>query len=76
MDLFTVTTSAGDIAVEKNTILLDALHRAGIPVSANCGGNGVCGKCKVRISEGSEEKLVLACRYRVFSDLTVLGTDS
>ncbi|MCL2479130.1 MAG: ASKHA domain-containing protein [Treponema sp.] len=32
--------------------LLSALGRAGIPVSASCGGKHRCGKCLVRIAEG------------------------
>ncbi len=76
MRTFTVSTPAGEIAVEKDTVLLDALHLAGIPVSANCGGNGLCGKCKVRIIDGGTEKTVLACRYKIENDLVVLGADS
>ena len=38
--------------------LLDLLRRGGFPVSAACGGNGTCGKCKVRLGDGRE---VLAC---------------
>ena len=39
--------------------LLDLLRRGGFPVSAPCGGNGTCGKCKVRLDDG---RVVLACR--------------
>ena len=39
--------------------LLDLLRRGGFPVSAPCGGNGKCGKCKVRLDDG---RVVLACR--------------
>ena len=39
--------------------LLELLRRSGFPVSAACGGNGTCGKCKVRLGDGRE---VLACR--------------
>lgn len=39
--------------------LLELLRRGGFPVSAACGGNGTCGKCKVRLGDGRE---VLACR--------------
>ena len=47
--------------------LLEALRRMGAPVSAPCGGNGNCGKCKVR-ANGQE---VLACRTAVDRDMTV-----
>ena len=39
--------------------LLELLRRSGFPVTAACGGNGTCGKCKVRLGDGRE---VLACR--------------
>ena len=39
--------------------LLDLLRRGGFPVSAPCGGNGTCGKCKVRLDDG---RVVPACR--------------
>lgn len=32
--------------------ILDALVRAGVYFSAVCGGNGKCGKCKIRLLEG------------------------
>ena len=32
--------------------LLDLLRRGGFPVSAPCGGNGTCGKCRVRLGDG------------------------
>lgn len=36
---------------EKQSIM-DALIEAGVYVSAICGGNGTCGKCKIRLIEG------------------------
>ena len=39
--------------------LLDLLRRGGFRISAPCGGNGSCGKCRVRLGGGQE---VLACR--------------
>lgn len=39
--------------------LLDLLRRGGFSVSAPCGGNGTCGKCRVRLGDGRK---VLACR--------------
>ncbi len=74
MNVFTISTSVGELSVEKGTILLDALHQAGISVSAHCGGKGLCGKCKVRIMETSSEKIVLACRYKIENNITVLET--
>lgn len=39
-------------AVEPGISLLTALHRAGVEVSASCGGTGRCGTCRVRVAGG------------------------
>ena len=41
------------VEVEEGRTLLDAARAAGIPLGAVCGGRGTCGKCRVRIREGS-----------------------
>jgi len=65
--------------------LLDVAARAGVYVHAFCGGDGVCGKCKVKITSGevktdqamnlSEDErnqgYSLACKSQVVSDLVV-----
>jgi len=53
--------------------LLDVLRRAGAAVSAPCGGNGTCGKCRVTLVEpdGSRDE-VLACQFPVLRDLRVI----
>jgi len=74
---------AADVAV--GTSLLDAAAQAGITITAPCGGEGVCGECRVRIAAGSVERVsrgclsaeelargwVLACSSRVVADVTV-----
>lgn len=40
------------LAVESGLSLLTALHRAGVEVSASCGGTGRCGTCRVRVVGG------------------------
>ncbi len=65
--------------------LIRAALEAGVHVNASCGGEGVCGKCRVIVESGSveggiSEKLSredrkkgyrLACRSRVSGDLVV-----
>jgi 2Fe-2S ferredoxin len=34
--------------------LMTALVAEGIPVASSCGGDGVCGKCKIQIVDGNE----------------------
>jgi len=72
---------------EKGMTLLEAAGLAGVYVSNLCGGQGVCGKCKVRVRKGrvgarpkclsllSKEELqegyVLACQTPVEGELEV-----
>lgn len=65
-------------AAERGTPLLTLLAENGYTVTAPCGGTGKCGKCRVRILNGSVEGAtpdadgyVLACRARITGDLTV-----
>ena len=53
--------------------LLDVLRRCGAEISAPCGGNGTCGKCRVTLVEpdGSRDE-VLACQFPVLRDLHVI----
>ncbi len=74
-----------EVSVKKGTFLIRAAMDAGVHVNASCGGEGVCGKCRVLIEtgdvdEGITEKLSredidkgyrLACRSKVKSDLVV-----
>ena len=73
------------IDVEKGEVLIRAALEAGVHINASCGGEGLCGKCRVliedgRVEGGISEKLSLedqqkgyrlACRSRVEEDLTV-----
>ncbi len=74
-----------EIVVDEGTNLLEAAIAAGVHISAACGGNGVCGTCKVLIEKGevATERTQLvtdeeftrgvrqACQSTVLSDLTV-----
>ena len=55
------------VTAEDGERLLDALRRAGINVTAPCGGLGRCGKCRATVN-GEE---VLACRYTLTGDACV-----
>jgi uncharacterized 2Fe-2S/4Fe-4S cluster protein (DUF4445 family) len=73
------------IEVEEGENLLRAALRAGVHINASCGGEGVCGKCRVILEEGetecpdstllSRDELSLgyrqACQCRVVSDIVV-----
>ncbi len=74
-----------EIFVEKGENLIRAAIQAGVHINASCGGEGVCGKCRVIIEEGNveggiSEKLDRediekgyrqACLSNVLSDLVV-----
>lgn len=58
--------------------LLSLLRDNGFFVPAACGGNGSCGKCKVKLLSGSvtgtspdADGLVRSCRARIASDLVI-----
>ncbi|UCH22589.1 MAG: DUF4445 domain-containing protein [Deltaproteobacteria bacterium] len=74
-----------EISVAEGDTLIRAAIEAGVHVNASCGGEGVCGKCRVIVEEGSleggiSEKLSaedqeqgyrLACQSLIKSDLVV-----
>ena len=73
------------IPAEEGEDLLEIAMKAGVHINASCGGRGVCGKCRVRMTEGtlnssthpsiSEEDYAagmrLACVSTVSSDAVI-----
>jgi len=73
------------VEVRQGATLLDAARTAGVFVASICGGDGICGKCRVVIETGkvdaepttllTREEIrrgyVLACRTRVLGDVVV-----
>jgi len=57
------------ISIHAGATLLEAAGQAGIILNTVCGGKGICEKCSVNVEPGEEQ--VLACQYRIQSDLTV-----
>ncbi len=41
------------ILVSEEENLLQAAMEAGVHINASCGGSGTCGKCKVKILQGT-----------------------
>jgi uncharacterized 2Fe-2S/4Fe-4S cluster protein (DUF4445 family) len=72
--------------VPPGTTLFSAAHWVGLPIDSTCGGRGTCGKCKVRVLEGSSEVTIadhrqlrkqeieegwrLSCQARIYEDMT------
>lgn len=73
------------IEVAKGTDLLSAATASGVYITSSCGGEGVCGRCKVIIKKGEVKKelsgrisieerkkgYTLACRTTILSDVVV-----
>lgn len=76
-----------EVEVPANTNLIEAARKAGVYVNSLCGGQGVCGKCKVQVTRGKAESdknaigffskeeikngYALACQTEVIDDLEV-----
>jgi ferredoxin len=88
MSTFRVTfqPAGKTINVEAGKSLYEAAEDAGVQIDSACGGQGICGMCKVRVTAGSAEVteaednhlssddikagLRLACQFRIGSDVT------
>jgi uncharacterized 2Fe-2S/4Fe-4S cluster protein (DUF4445 family) len=74
-----------EIQIPKGETIIRAAMAAGVHINASCGGEGVCGKCRVIVEKGQveggvSEKLSaqdiakgyrLACKATLIEDLTV-----
>lgn len=71
--------------IERGQTLLEAAEKASLSVRSDCGGDGTCGKCRLRVKSGEVDSVpthllplregksgwVLACLSRPRSDVTV-----
>jgi uncharacterized 2Fe-2S/4Fe-4S cluster protein (DUF4445 family) len=71
--------------VEKGDTVINCAMKAGIHINASCGGEGVCGKCRIIVEEGEvlegiseklddkdiENKVRLACLAELKEDITI-----
>lgn len=44
--------SGRNIVIDKGATILDAAKKCGFKINIPCGGNGTCGKCRVRVRSG------------------------
>ncbi|MGD2073142.1 MAG: ASKHA domain-containing protein [Candidatus Thorarchaeota archaeon] len=58
--VITFQPSGKRITMKKGCTILEAAHSLGIPIRAECGGKGLCGKCKVQIKKvpSTDQELV------------------
>jgi len=73
------------VEVPKGTSLLEAASQAKVYVSSICGGDGICGKCRLVVKKGAihttpttllsrdeiQKGYVLACQSRVVKDVEI-----
>jgi len=69
------------VKVQQGENLLHAIRTAGVNIDAPCNGNGTCGKCRVKLMDGSvkhknnfknkESGTVLACSCTVVEPATI-----
>jgi len=57
------------ISIHSGATIVEAAGQAGIILNTVCGGKGTCKKCLVYLDP--DEREVLACQYRIESDLAV-----
>jgi uncharacterized 2Fe-2S/4Fe-4S cluster protein (DUF4445 family) len=81
-----ILPSGEEIPASPHYSLLESLKNGGIHITAPCGGNGVCGRCKAIVKEGNyitrfqeklskkerEEGYVVACQTYPKGDLKVV----
>jgi uncharacterized 2Fe-2S/4Fe-4S cluster protein (DUF4445 family) len=74
------------VNVPEETKLADAVKKANLPMQFSCGGEGTCGDCVVRITQGTfkakptaaisrqliAEGFALACQTKIDDDLTIV----
>lgn len=90
LDRYKVTflPSGVEVDVDGGATIMDAARKAGININSICGGEGVCGQCRVQVISGnarvsshdlpffSREEIqsgyVLACQTRVHDNLSVV----
>jgi uncharacterized 2Fe-2S/4Fe-4S cluster protein (DUF4445 family) len=77
-----------EIEMETGETILHAAEKASVFINSMCGGNGVCGKCKVQVPDGKahadmeslayltkdevKEGYVLACQTKVYTDMEII----
>ncbi|MDD5130288.1 MAG: ASKHA domain-containing protein [Candidatus Omnitrophica bacterium] len=78
------------VTVEQDKTILSAAISAGVYINSSCGGDGICGRCKVVVKQGRvnsqpngiitaqerKNNVYLACLTTIHSDLDVFVPDS
>lgn len=54
MPRITFVKNKAPIDIPEGIMLMEALLAHGVPVASSCKGDGICGKCRMRIVEGAD----------------------
>ena len=83
---YTVTIQPRDLQITAETgeNLLEVIQNAGIPIEAECGGQGTCDSCVAIIIAGEclkdgkivDEGVILTCQAEVSADITIRVSDA
>jgi uncharacterized 2Fe-2S/4Fe-4S cluster protein (DUF4445 family) len=76
-----------EVHIKEGETILEAANQAGVYINSECGGEGVCGRCKVQVIEGKVDKksvsmtflnpdeiqqgYILACQTPIRNDLVI-----
>lgn len=84
--MFKITILPHNLTIEaaEGENLLEVIHRAGIPIEAECGGRGTCESCAAIILEGKclkgskvvAEGVIQTCQAVVSGDITLKVSDA
>lgn len=59
------------VVAEEGVTLANISNEAGFPLDLVCGGKGTCGKCRVEAEINNDKTSVLACQFKINSDINV-----
>lgn len=66
-----------EIKVKTGTVLMEALMAKNIFLRSDCGGRGVCEKCRVKLKKNQEDyDIINACQLKITTDVCIKIPDS
>ena len=79
MNKYTVKFLPHNISIDvgKDTTIAEAAQKAGVYINNICGGEGVCGKCRIQVLKGKtnqekEQGFLLACQTEIQDNLEIM----
>jgi len=63
------------IDIPEGIVLMEALLAHGVPVASSCKGDGICGKCRMRIVAGADSLPAKSTAEIAVLEKNLAGTD-